>query len=288
MNTISMFVILWGMRLIILFPLISSIAKANIKGGKLPLPLKIMTIHLALAFFLQASISTLAFLHVNHGFLFHIYIVEEFVMDMLFYRELLKKTHPYKDEPTKRNIFLVAIALFSVFAVINVLFINNLNQFPTYTFSVQCIVMAICTIKYNYTRSFYEPTPLSYVEQPSFKLYKGPVFWINTGKLVYFLTSFPVFVLYSFILQTTSKEIATATWAIQNISIIVLHIFMGIGFLKFSSNPNKVLDMEGHFKKLDNESKRKLFKENPDFAKLVKEDATFQDFRNDNPDLFLN
>jgi len=211
--------------------------------GKLPLPLKIMRLHIILASILQASISIFYFLHIKHGWLFYLYIIEEFVLDMLFYRELIKKTYSFKDKVEKRNIFLVAIGLFIVFAIVNV-FITSIDTFPKYIFIVQCIVMIICTSWYNYTRSFYEPTPIVHSELSAFKLYKGPVFWMNTGKLIYFASSLFIFLPYDIVFKPTQQHTDVLVWSMQNILVIVLHIFMGIGFLKYKSNPTDVADME--------------------------------------------
>jgi len=163
---------------------------------------------------------------------------------MLFYQSLLKKTHPFKDKTTKRSIFLIAIVAFVAFAIVNVLFIGDIDAFPKYVFMVQCVLMIICTNWYSHTRSFTEPNPIVYTELSSFKLYKGPVFWMNAGKLLYFASSLFVFLPYNVIFSVTKQETVSITWIVQYILVIVLHIFMGIGFLKYKSNPTDVADME--------------------------------------------
>ncbi len=243
-------ILFWIAAFISFFPLIISIIKTPTQKDKksLPLSIKIMQVHLMLAFLFQMGLVALYFLKINYSYLFHLYIVEEFVMDMLFYRELLKKTHPFKDKPIKQNIFLIAIVLFIAFAIINALVISSINKFPMYLFIVQCIVMIICTTKYYYVRSFYEPTPVAHTELTSFKLYKEPVFWMNAGKLLYFSISLPIFILYNLALDIRVKEIIMLAWSIQNVMLIVLHIFMGIGFLKYKSSPTDVADMEQKLK----------------------------------------
>ncbi|HPI00513.1 MAG TPA: hypothetical protein PK772_09290, partial [Chitinophagaceae bacterium] len=242
MDAMIILVILWGMRLSIFFPLVVSTIKANAKEnkGKLPLPIRIMSLHILLAFLLQMGINTLDFSHINYAFLIHIYIVEEFILDMLFYRALLKKTYPFKDVPEKRPIFLWAIALFVAFAIINAFFITDITKFPMYLFIVQCIVMIICTTWYDYNRSFYEVQPPSNYETADYKLYKGPVFWMNRGKFIYFSATLLIIIIYNIAFETGSKEMALITWKMQDVILIILHIFMGIGFLKFTGDPQKV------------------------------------------------
>ena len=158
MNAMVMLTILWVARLIVIFPLLISIIKANTKEnkGRIPLPLKIMKLHILLAFLLHVCMAALFFLHVNYMFLIHIYVVEEFILDMLFYQSIIKKIHHNVDEPKKRPMFLVAIVAFVVFAVINAVFITDIYHFPVYTFVIQSIVMVICAGWYYHRRTFYD------------------------------------------------------------------------------------------------------------------------------------
>ena len=289
MNLIIIPLIAWVARLIIFFPFITSTIKANSKENreKLPLPIKIMRLHLALAFILQACITTLFFLHINNMFLIHLYIVEEFIMDMLFYRELLKKIHQFKDVPEKRKIFLLAITAFITFAIVNALFITNTTEFPIYLFIIQSVVMIICTTTYNYVRGFYQPEPISTYEIEDFKLYKGPVFWINMGKHIYFIFALPLFILYHTAVQHKQPDMAVLIWSIQNISLIALHIFMGIGFLKFSANTQKVLDIVGRQNKEARAiTRKKYINKDLSYMDLIKRyPMQFDIFKQDNPDL---
>ncbi len=289
MNPIVISAISWIAVLIILFPLLTSIIRVNAKEnkGKFPSSLKIMQLHLILAFILQAYMIVLLLSHINNKFLFHIYMVEEFILDMLFYRALLKKTYPFKDVPEKRPIFLWAIALFVAFAIISALFITDINKFPMYLFIVQCIVMIICATWYDYNRSFYEVQPPSNYDTADYKLYKGPVFWINRGKLIYFSATLLIIIMYNMSLETGSKEMALITWRMQDVILIILHIFMGIGFLKFTGDPQKVMDWEGNYRKADNNIQRKQYKQKDlsymEFLKKFPE--YFEKLKKLNPDL---
>ncbi len=238
-------ILFWMASLIIGFPFFIAICKRNIT----PNPLRIMKFHLAIASLLQLSIILLYFFEMNRKFLFHIYIVEEFTFDMLFYRELLKKTHSFKDRSIKRKIFLLLMVLFITFSLLNAFYIGDIKKFPTYPFIIQCTIMIIVTSWYNYIRNFYEPSPIIHSELSSFKLYKEPVFWMNKGKLLYYSTSLPIFILYNIAIEEKLNSIILATWIIQSIFLILLHISMGIGFLKYKSSPTDVADMEQKLKK---------------------------------------
>ena len=289
MSTIVALIILWVMRVSLFFPLLVSIYKASIKEnkGKFPKPLKIMMVHLVLATCLQTGITILYFLDINYRVLIHIYIVEEFVLDMLFYQDILKTVPHGKDKPQKSPIFSIAIVAFVVFAIINALFITDIYHFPVYTFVLQAIVMIICTAGYYYYRAFYDTECTSTYEYPAYNLYKGPVLWMNMGKSLYFNGTLLVFVLYNMLLAGDLKEMAIFTWRLHDILLITLHVFMGIGFLVFTGDPKKVMDVQGRYEKRKNKIERKQYKEKDlGYMNFLKKFPEFFDkFKGLNPDL---
>ncbi len=289
MNLLAILPIYWLAMGIVFFPLLTSIYKANTKEnkGKFPKPLKIMMVHLVLATCLQTGITILYFLDINYRVLIHLYIVEEFVLDMLFYQDILKTIPHNKDKPEKSPIFSIAIVAFVVFAIINALFITDIYHFLVYTFVLQAVVMVICTAGYYYYRTFYDTECSSTYEAPSYRLYKGPVLWMNMGKSLYFSGTLLVFVMYNMLLAGNLKEMAISAWRLHDILLITLHIFMGIGFLVFTSDRKKVLDVQGRYEKRQNNIHRKQYKQKDlgymDFLKNFPE--YFERFKKRNPDL---
>jgi len=289
MNAIVILAILWVARLIVIFPLLTCAIKANTKEnkGKFPVPLKIMSFHISLAFLLHVCMAALFFLHINYMFFIHLYIVEEFILDMLFYQDILKAIPHGKDKPQKHPMFLIAIAAFVVFAIINALFITDIYHFPVYTFVIQSIVMIACTGGYYYYRAFYDTECISTYEAPAYRLYKGPVFWMNMGKLIYFIFALPLFILYHVAVEAGQKDMSMLIWSVQNISLIALHIFMGIGFLVFTADRRKVMDVQGRYEKKHNNFNRNRYKQKDlSYMDLLKNfPQFFEKFKNLNPDL---
>ena len=289
MNSFIMSLIKWLPMGIIAFPFFALIAKTTIKEnkGRFPVPLKIMGLHIILAFLLQIGIAILYFLHINYAFLIHIYVVEEFVLDMLFYQDILKTIPHNKDKPEKSPIFSIAIVAFVAFAIINALFITDIYHFPVYTFVLQAVVMVICTAGYYYYRTFYDTECSSTYEAPSYRLYKGPVLWMNMGKSLYFSGTLLVFVMYNMLLAGNLKEMAISAWRLHDILLITLHIFMGIGFLVFTADRRKVMDVQGRYEKKHNNFNRNRYKQKDlSYMDLLKNfPQFFEKFKNLNPDL---
>jgi hypothetical protein len=54
------------------------------------------------------------------------------------------------------------------------------------------------------------------------------MFWVNTGVLLYYTTSFFVFLLSNNMLIHMPKEAVQTSWAIHGIFLLVYHLFLSI------------------------------------------------------------
>lgn len=199
--------------------------------------LNVLKIYLTIATIIAVWIAILWQFKENNLFLYHINIIVRFTMVMLLYRELLKKIPAVGDKPKKRNIFLVLIVLFAVFAVINALFLQPLSINPSNTFIVSAILILISALWYNYDRSHYEPMPLSNTERKVFKFYSLPMFWINSGIIIYVSGSTIVYAISNMLLDPKLIEVALAAWTMHDILNIIFYSFIAIGLYKFTTKP---------------------------------------------------
>ena len=110
---------------------------------------------------------------------------------------------------------------------------------------------------------------------------------MNMGKALYFNGTLLVFVVYNMLLAGDLKVMAISAWRLHDILLIALHIFMGIGFLVFTSNRKKVMDVQGRYEKKHNNLNRKLYKEKDlAYMELLKNFRNcFETFKDLNPDL---
>lgn len=204
--------------------------------------LTIITAYLVITTIIAAFMAILWQYKMNNLFLFHIDIVVRFIMLMLFYRQLLKKIPTTGDKLVKRKIFSILIVLFLAFAIINALFIQPITENPSNTVIIAHAIILICALGYKYDRCYYDPVPIANTERIIFKFYKLPVFWINTGIIIYTSSSSVIYAISNMLLNPNAKDIAIAAWVMHAIFNIILYTCIAIGLYKFSTTPVDVSD----------------------------------------------
>lgn len=153
----------------------------------------------------------------NQWYNIHIYnplrIVEFFIMPLIYYKAFTNKKF--------KNITKYAIVLITSVYLVNLLFIQGLNKFNTYTIIVGRISLIIITLLY-----FFEL--LQKVETTS--LYREPMLWISTGLLFYSVGSFLIHGLYD-LHSNFPADLSKKIWAINSILNLFLNLIYSIAFL---------------------------------------------------------
>jgi hypothetical protein len=67
------------------------------------------------------------------------------------------------------------------------------------------------------------------------RLEKDPVFWINTGFLLYFAGNLFLFILSNALLKQPHQQLSFMAWGLHALFMALMHVFIGIG-LWFSPN----------------------------------------------------
>jgi hypothetical protein len=148
-------------------------------------------------------------------YLFHLYVLMEFLFISWFYYELFKKYISPKIIP-------VIYVIFVVFSLIDSFVWHNPFTFNSYAKTLECIIIVSYTVFYLY-KTFDEFQD----EDPS----DSPVFWINAGFLFYFSGCLFLFTFSNFIL-TQGKPMGMVVWAIHAFFIIIMYSLISIGLWK--------------------------------------------------------
>jgi hypothetical protein len=148
-------------------------------------------------------------------YLFHIYVLLEFLFISWFYYELFKK---YISSKTIPAVYI----FFVVFSLIDTFVWHNPFTFNSYAKTLECVIIVIYTVFYLY-KTFDEFQD----EDPS----DTPVFWINAGFLFYFSGCLFLFTFSNFIL-TQGKPMGMVVWAIHAFFIIIMYSLISIGLWK--------------------------------------------------------
>jgi len=120
-----------------------------------------------------------------------------------------------------KRIILVTIFIYTIGAVINIQFLLGTYEFHTITYSIGCLLVAICCIFY-FLELFRRPK--------SVNLMRIPAFWICSGLLFFYCSSFPLFSLVN-LWGKISPIINKNFGAIISILNIFLYSLFTIAFL---------------------------------------------------------
>ena len=120
-----------------------------------------------------------------------------------------------------KKTIIVAMVLYTLISVINIIFIQEMRKFHTVTYAFGCLLI-VATCVYYFFELFKLPK--------SPKLKNNPAFWICSGILFFYCCSFPLYGLSNF-LSDISKLIIKNIYKIVTILNIFLYTLFTIAFL---------------------------------------------------------
>ena len=132
------------------------------------------------------------------------------------------------------KIIRFTLALYSLVAVVNIIFIQKMMAFHSVTYALGCLLVVVFCI-YYFLELFKNPK--------SVKLNNKPAFWICSGLLFFYCCGFPLYGLSNF-LGDISKLIIKNFFSIIIILNIFLYSLFTIAFLcrlktrKYTSSPS--------------------------------------------------
>lgn len=181
--------------------------------------LLIIFIFICNSVFFEVISKTMASYKIPNLYLFHLYVLMEFLFISWFYYELFKKYVSPKIIPAI-YVFFVAFSLIDTFVW------HNPFSFNSYAKTLECMIIVIYTVFYLY-KTFDEFQD----EDPS----DTPIFWINAGFLFYFSGCLFLFTFSNFIL-TQGKPMGMVVWAIHALFIIIMYLLISVGLWKSKRN----------------------------------------------------
>ena len=152
--------------------------------------------------------------NINTAFLFNPFTAFEFE----FYLYIL-----YNIIRTKRakRVILFILFIYPVLALSNIYFFIQPGTFHSISYSLGCLLIAGVCIYYFY-ELFHLPSSMNLVREPAF--------WICTALLFYYICSFPLYGLASFLYTASSiilQNLRTILWTMN----VLLYTLFTVGFL---------------------------------------------------------
>lgn len=157
---------------------------------------------------------------INNLWLLHFYTIVEFSAFMAFY---------YMIFPQKRvkQLFKAAIVVFAMADLAYIIAIADLATFNTLFRTIESFTLTIAGIFY-----FYHALSNDKFQEP---LEKMPVFWINSGILLYFMGNVFLFMLFNIFLGVSPSQ-NTSMWTIHAVLNVVANVLFTKGLLCSKAN----------------------------------------------------
>ncbi|MGM0621568.1 MAG: hypothetical protein ACQETJ_11030 [Bacteroidota bacterium] len=177
--------------------------------------LKILFIFTGLAFVTEISGSALIAAGIKNTIPgLHFYIILEFFLWALFYKSVL---HPF----FHKKIIIAIIILFESYAIINLLFIQDLFTMPNLVRSVEGLLLVLFSILL-FSKFM--------VESKHPEIQKEPIIWINTAVLIYFSGNFFFNILFNLILENSREFSKVTTYFFTGLNGL-FYFLIAFGFL---------------------------------------------------------
>ncbi|MCK8522067.1 hypothetical protein M0D21_10840 [Aquimarina sp. D1M17] len=169
-------------------------------------------LYILIVILIVESISTILWYQkINNLPVYHFYTVIEFLLIMNIYVGELSQVY-------SKQLFVYLSIIFTVFAVINTIFFQNLFTFNSNVTTALGVIVVLFALSYFYKL-------LKEVKYSS--LETNPMFWINSGFLIYFSSNLMLFFINNNLFKE-STEASYLVWGLHAVVNIILIIFYTI------------------------------------------------------------
>jgi hypothetical protein len=149
----------------------------------------------------------------NSSPVYHVYIILLYLFYAWIYREL-------STSPAVKKAILISAPVFVALSFVNSLYYQSVKQFPSNMLLIACVLIIFLSL-------------LIYRQMLSFpieeSLFRQPVFWLNTGTLFFFTTTFLFWSFFNyFIRQKLNLTLLTDMIYLSN---IIYYVVLGISLL---------------------------------------------------------
>ncbi|WP_271765526.1 hypothetical protein [Aquimarina algiphila] len=148
---------------------------------------------------------------INNLPVYHFYTIIEFLLIVNIYKNELNKVFA-------KHFFVFLSICFTVFAIINTLFFQSLKTFNSNVTTVMGLIVIFFALSYFY----------ALLKEVKYRtLESNPMFWINSGFLIYFSSNLILFYMNNTLFKGVT-EASLILWGLHAIVNIVLTIFYTI------------------------------------------------------------
>jgi hypothetical protein len=162
--------------------------------------------------------SALAYHHVPNMPLYHFATIVDTVLLLYFFSMVFAGKH-------WARYLTVAMYLFPLLAVCNLLFVQPLFSFNSYMLSLKAVLIIVLCFFYWW---HYEAVSGKAWEQVA-------LHWIMSGLLLYFSSAFILFTFSDFIISVSSRTVSIVLWNIHAGLSVLMFLLLAIGLRKYKT-----------------------------------------------------
>lgn len=197
----------------VLAPLASSIANYRILNREF----KVLTYFFVASLLANVINSVLTYSHISNLFIFHIYTPIEAILLFLFFEHIFS-------ENRIRSVIRFLMIAFPVYCFINYLFFQNGKVFNTYTHPIETLIfIGLCTY-YFWLQSINNTSEIKWTSVP--------INWVISGLLLYFSSTFFLYLFSNLLLERYDSSVNIYIWKIHGVMVLIMYILCAIGFYK--------------------------------------------------------
>ncbi|MFT3677471.1 MAG: hypothetical protein QM781_16360 [Chitinophagaceae bacterium] len=148
--------------------------------------------------------------------LFHLHTIVEMVLFCLFFRTLFRGKKI-------RSIIIAAAILFTLYSIVNFVFLQSIYSFNTYTRPIEAIMLILLCVAYWWK------TGVTENNKPWTEVADN---WAVSGILFYFSSALFLFIFSNYLLQHVSKQANILVWNIHAGIVLLMYLLLTVTFLK--------------------------------------------------------
>ena len=187
---------------------------------KLTVIYKILLGYLFLSACINAAGIIIGLMHYSNLWLFHIDTIVESVLLLFFFKELQSDT-------LSRRIITFITYFFPLACIVNLVLFQAASKINTYPRAIESILFIFLSINYWFKE---------YNSEENITWAEHPVNWVLGGILLYFSSSFCLFVFSNFLLTDALAHrdfnLLRIIWSVHATLLLIMYIFFSIGFYK--------------------------------------------------------
>ena len=151
------------------------------------------------------------------------YSITEFLLLSYIYHFLFKK----------KKIIYVAITLFIVFFIINVIVIQPYTEFQNWPSGLANMILIGYSMKYYFQLLD---------DMPRASIFRFYPFWLNTAVFYYFGSTFLIFISINYVMKTQSADFSFQIWGFHNLSNAIKNILFAVAIYYVGAKNDEAYD----------------------------------------------